>query len=124
MDYDQFVATVARRSGLPKEEAADLARATLRVLSERLSGGEAEDLAAQLPRPLQSWLRTPVEQARRFGLEEFVIRVSDRADLDAITAWTGVRAVLTTVRDAVSGGEFDDIMAQLPREFDEVLQAI
>ena len=46
MRYDEFIDAVATRAGLPREQAETVTRATLRVLSERLTGGEAEDLRA------------------------------------------------------------------------------
>jgi uncharacterized protein (DUF2267 family) len=42
--------------------------------------------------------------------------------VDAALALSGVRAVLTTLRDAVTHGEFDDVMSQLPKEFQELVQ--
>jgi uncharacterized protein (DUF2267 family) len=53
---------------------------------------------------------------------EFVRRVSERAGVDAVLALEGVRAVFTTLREAVTGGEFDDVMSQLPKEFLEVVE--
>ena len=50
MDYDNFIAKVAERAGTPRGEAEALARATLQTLAERITGGEAQDLAAQLPK--------------------------------------------------------------------------
>ena len=44
---------------------------------ERLTGGEADDFAAQLLKPMKEWLAKtgPVES---FGLDEFIQRVSKR----------------------------------------------
>jgi uncharacterized protein (DUF2267 family) len=48
VQYDEFITSVRER-GVPPEEAETLTHATLRVLAERLTGGEADDLRAQLP---------------------------------------------------------------------------
>jgi uncharacterized protein (DUF2267 family) len=117
MKYDEFVDAVAIRSGLSLAEAEVLTLATLQTLSDRVTGGEAQDLASQLPKELQDFLRPRYEQAESFGLEEFVRRVANRAGVDLPTAWQGGRATLATLRTAISGGEFEDLLAQLPEEF-------
>jgi uncharacterized protein (DUF2267 family) len=119
VNHAEFVGRVAERTGTPPERAEILARATLETLAERLTGGEAADLAAQLPVALQDPLRKRAESAEAFGLEEFVRRVSERARLDPAAATDRVSAVLMTVREAVSGGEFEDVLSQLPQEFRE-----
>lgn len=122
MDYGEFRTAVADRASVPPDRAEALARATLETLAERISGGEGEDIAAQLPEPLQESLRRPRDKAaERFGLDDFVRRVSERAGVDAALATDGARAVLTTIRQSVTGEEFGDLMAQLPNEFGQVV---
>jgi uncharacterized protein (DUF2267 family) len=113
----EFLQSVVDRAGVPPEEAERLTRATMAVLAERISGGEAEDLAAQLPSGVRDWLVAREEPAQKFDLEEFIRRVSERTDTDLDAATRGVRAVLSTVRRAVTTGEFEDVLAQLPNEF-------
>ena len=122
MKYDEFIDAAAIRAGVPPDDAEVLTYATLQTLAERLTGGEADDLASQLPVGLQDTLHKDFEQAEDFGLEEFVQRVGVNAGTDTALAWQGVRAVMTTLQDAVSRGEFDDVMAQLPDEYLNVLQ--
>jgi uncharacterized protein (DUF2267 family) len=43
--------------------------------------------------------------------------------MDPERARAGVRAVFTTVREAVTSGEVDDITAQLPKDFGELVGA-
>jgi uncharacterized protein (DUF2267 family) len=119
--YEEFIDAVADRTALPRDEAETLTRATLRVLAERLSGGEADDLRAQLPKQLQVDLLSPREEAEAFDAEEFARRVSQRSGLDEADAGAGVLAVLATIRDAVSPGEFQDVLSQLGREFAELI---
>ena len=123
MRFEEFIREVADRTGLSREEAESLVRATLRTLAERLSGGEAEDLRAQLPRQLQADLIPPQEEARGFDVEEFVRRVAARSGLDETDAGAGVDAVLSVIRDAVTPGEFDDVLAQLGRDFAELVDS-
>jgi uncharacterized protein (DUF2267 family) len=121
MDYATFTRTTADRAGLPEETAERIEHAMLRTLADRISGGEAEDLAAQLPAPLQDDLRPPREDAEAFGVDEFVRRVAERGDVGRDEARTGAAAVLTTVREAVTPGEFDDVLSQLPQEYRELV---
>jgi hypothetical protein len=54
--YDEFITKVGGRADVSLEAADALTAATLQTLAERISGGEAADLAAQLPRELQGHL--------------------------------------------------------------------
>ncbi|MEH1102231.1 DUF2267 domain-containing protein [Micromonospora sp. CPCC 205561] len=124
MNYDTFVDQVARRTSASSEQAVALTRATLETLAERLTGGEALDLAAQLPKPLQLVLNPSpgTEWAERFGAAEFVARVALRAGVAEPAARDAARAVFVTLREAVSGGEFDDVVVQLPRDYRDMVE--
>jgi uncharacterized protein (DUF2267 family) len=121
MDYETFTRTTAERSGLPEETAERIEHATLQTLADRISGGEAEDLAAQLPGPLKDDLQPAREDAEAFDVDEFVRRVAERGDVGQEEARTGAVAVLITVREAVTPGEFDDVLSQLPQEYRELV---
>jgi uncharacterized protein (DUF2267 family) len=121
MDYKTFTRTAAERAGMPEPTAERVEHATLRTLADRISGGEAQDLASQLPGPLKEDLQTAPERAESFGVEEFLRRVAERGDVPPEEARNGAVAVLTTVREAVTAGEFDDVLAQLPQEYRELV---
>jgi uncharacterized protein (DUF2267 family) len=121
VDYQTFIETEAQRAGLPQDQAENVAHATLKTLADRITGGEAEDLAAQLPTPLKDDLHKEQENAEAFDVDEFVRRVSERAHVDESTARTGAVATMVTVREAVTPGEFDDITSQLPQEYRELV---
>ncbi|GAA2233732.1 DUF2267 domain-containing protein [Streptomyces indiaensis] len=123
MDYNTFLDTITRRAPVPPEKAEPLTRATLTTLAERLTRGEAEDLASELPKPMKEPLVSPTPEAERFGLDEFINRVSQRAGVSPDEAREGVRAELSTLRDAVSDGEFRQVMSQLPRDFEALVGA-
>jgi uncharacterized protein (DUF2267 family) len=123
MDQDEFMTKVGQRAGVSLENADALTSATLMTLAERISGGEAEDLAAQLPTELKALLMGADEPAQTFSAEEFIRRVADRAGTDSEQATAGVRAVFTTLREAVTPGELDDITAQLPNDFQGLVGA-
>jgi uncharacterized protein (DUF2267 family) len=116
MNYDTFIDLVQRRTDLGSEKAVDLIRGALETLAERITGAAALDLAAQLPAPLQPVLRRCDEAAQRFDAPEFVHRVARRTGLEPRRAEDGVRAVFATLHEGVTGGEFADIIAQLPAD--------
>ncbi len=118
MQYEEFLNKVQDRIGPAQpEEARRAITATLSTLSERISGGEASDLAAQLPEELKEPAQRSGEEAERFSYEEFLRRVGEREGANTDTARDHASAVLTVLREAVTGGQLDDIAAQLPQEF-------
>jgi uncharacterized protein (DUF2267 family) len=114
LQYDDFIAKVAQRGDIAVEAAEALTAATLRTLAERITRGEAEDLAAQLPKELKPYLTKAEEPAEAFGLEEFIRRVAERSGMDPDRALAAEGAVFATLREAVTSGELDDIASQLP----------
>jgi uncharacterized protein (DUF2267 family) len=112
---------VAALLDIPIEDAEALTEATLRTLAQRISGGEAEDLAERLPEDLRPLLLKPREEAEAFPYEEFVDRVAQYADVDYTTAARAVAVVLRELREVVGEDEFEDAMAQLPREFRDLV---
>ena len=117
MQYDQLIALVAERAGLFKGDAIDLTRATLATLADRIGGGAVRELAAHLPGPLQDALLPTTEEAEAFSFEEFINRVAERTRRKSIVSESAVAAVMATLRDAVTPGEFDNILSQLPKDF-------
>jgi uncharacterized protein (DUF2267 family) len=122
MKYEEFEKAVSRRAGVPQGRARVLTRATLETLADRLTRGEADDLAAQLPKQVEQWLIPATRPAEPFGVGEFINKVSERARVPPEDAQRAAQAVLATVREAVTGGEFQDVMAQLPDEFSELVR--
>ncbi|HVC73778.1 MAG TPA: DUF2267 domain-containing protein [Mycobacteriales bacterium] len=121
MNQKEFLESVTVRGRLSPQQAERLTEATLTVLADRISAGEAEDLAAQLPKGVRDWLVSKEEPAQKFDLEEFIRRVSERTAVDLDTATRAAWAVLSTIRRAVTTGEFEDMLAQLPKEFREFI---
>jgi uncharacterized protein (DUF2267 family) len=128
LQYSEFLRRVedqiaANRSVSDARRAAENAiTATLETLNERISGGEARDLAAQLPEVIQPALRPKAEEAEGFSLEEFYRRVAEREGVDIETARIDASAVMRVLREAVTPGELDDVMAQLSEDFNTLLR--
>jgi uncharacterized protein (DUF2267 family) len=121
MDHQTFTTTAAQRAGMPVDTVERVERATLRTLADRISGGEAKDLAVQLPVHLKDALRPAHKEAEAFDVDEFVRRVAERGGVRPDEARAAAAAVLITVREAVSPGEFDDVLSQLPQEYRELV---
>ena len=119
MKHDELIGQVQHHARLASRGEAEVAtRATLETLAERLAGGEAEDLASQLPRGIAEYLRTgQAGTGQHFPVEEFFQRVSQREGVDVAKAIYHARAVIAVLYEAVSPGEMADIRAQLPVEY-------
>lgn len=128
VQYHEFLHRVeeqidATQPATDTQRAAENAiSATLETLSERLTGGEANDLAAQLPTELQAPLQRTAEVAEEFSLEEFYGRVAEREGVDIETARQDASAVMTVLGLALTRGQLDDVMAQLPQEFNALFR--
>jgi uncharacterized protein (DUF2267 family) len=102
------------------EDAQRAATAVLRALRDRLTVDEAAQAAAQLPRELKRlWAGghrasvRPVKLRRR----EFLERVRVDAGLKSLTQAERVTdAVFAGLKEQLSQGEAEDIVAQLPRD--------
>lgn len=123
MKYDDFITKVAERADVSLETADALTAATLQTLAERISGGEAAQLAEYLPEELRPYLTGAEEPAQHFGPQAFVRRVAERAGTDPDRATSGIRAVFATLREATPPEEFQDATTQLPKDYSRFLDA-
>ena len=96
MRYDEFLGHVQHRARLgSRGEAERATRATLESLAERLVGGEAHDLASQLPLELAHSLQLPdAGMGAKLTLEEFFELVSEREGVELEEATLHARVVL------------------------------
>jgi uncharacterized protein (DUF2267 family) len=119
LKYDEFIGQVRHRAGLGSHAEAERAiRATLETLAERLAGGEAHDLAAQLPPELARYLEQPdAGIGAKLTLDDFFELVSEREGVDLPDATLHARVVLGVLTEAVSIGEIQDVRVQLPAAF-------
>lgn len=122
MKYDEFIAQVQYRAEIGSIDAAERAvRAVLETLAERLAGGEAKDLASQLPPEIAMYLMQPMAGAgESFSLDEFFTRISEREGVELTEATFHARVVLGLVSEVVTMGEITNIRDQLPAEFHQL----
>lgn len=116
--YARFIDDLTADTGWSRDDADRYARAVVATLEERLVGGEASDLAAQLPARLRE--RLDIEDVGRpdpaMTTDEFLGRVAARTDalvdeVDAIVA-----CVFRTLRAHVTPGQARHVEVQLPDE--------
>jgi uncharacterized protein (DUF2267 family) len=118
MDDREFFGAVAERTGLGRQEAADLTRATLQTLAGRLNDGTLRKLIVALPDGLDEVVSgVHGKPNRRADLEEAEQQISDRTGLRLDEVHAGVRAVLHTIRDTIPRETYAKVAGQLPGRF-------
>lgn len=122
MDEREFFRSVAERSGLSREEAADLTRATLQALAQRLSEGTVRELVLHLPDKLGDEVRGARRKpSQRSGLPDAEEQISERTGLRRDEVHAGFAAVLATMRETMPTDVLDKALNQLPSEFRDLL---
>lgn len=123
MNYDHFLGKVQAKARLASEgDALDAVKATLRTLGKRLPTEEADNLASELPHQFKEYLLHDGE-VEKLSLDEFFERVSVESKKDLPDAIHHARAVVDTVREAVSEGRFDKLEEHLPEDFRPLLRS-
>jgi uncharacterized protein (DUF2267 family) len=120
-EYEQFIRTIQHKAEASWDEAERAAEATLTTLAERLSSGEARDVADELPPEARRWLAGTDDDAEAFTVDEFLRRVAEREEADLETAELHARAVLVAVTRNLSRQERRDMLAELPKDFGRLL---
>jgi uncharacterized protein (DUF2267 family) len=121
--YERFITTVAQQADLGWEDAERAARATLETLAERLSSGEARDIAEHLPPQIRAWLPA-IGGAEPFHADEFVRRVAEREGVDPQAAERHVRAVFVALGRFLPRQELSDMAAELAEDYGPLLEGI
>jgi uncharacterized protein (DUF2267 family) len=125
MTYDEFVGQVQHRAKLSStEDAVRAIRCTLQTLGQRLAGDEADNLASQLPREIGIFLtQNSSEEGVRLSLDQFFQTVCDCEGAELPDSVYHARVVIEVLTEAVTIGELEDAIAQLPPEFNELFAA-
>ena len=121
MQFDDFITRVQEQARLnTREEAIALTRAVLETLGERLDRKVRNGIEAQLPNDLKEFLLAREGQGDQYSLEEFYNRIGARADLNYADATERTREVIAVLRQAIPGGEVEDILEDLSPEYREL----
>lgn len=125
MRTESFYRTVMKTS---HERDAEVVKrstaATLHALRDRLTADEADQVFAQLPAGLKRVWGEGEEAEReplKMDREEFYERVKGEAGLPSAreARWMTL-AVFAALKEQLSPGEAEDVMAQLPKDLKEV----
>ena len=128
MQEDEFYTLV--QQGCPvdsTDQARTATHAVLETLAETVTGGEAEDVAAQLPDELAEVLDHADHDGAEHDRESFVSRVGDRlhsTDLDPAEAERYADAVTDALAESLTRGELEDLTAQLGGGLDPLFQDV
>ncbi|WP_066375352.1 MULTISPECIES: DUF2267 domain-containing protein [unclassified Anabaena] len=122
MEYTEFITHVqSLAQSNSREEAERATRATLETIKERISGDEAQDLASQLPQELGGCLRGREGQPDQdFNLQNFIVRVSEKEDIEPTTTAIHVRAVFAVLQNAVKPEEFAKLHHHFSQDYEEM----
>jgi uncharacterized protein (DUF2267 family) len=111
----EFLDRVRQAAGFASmDEAASAIGATLSTLADRITAGQAQDIAVYLPAEFRGHLAGSPEPATAFDREIFLDRIATAGQTDRATAERYARAVLTAVRETVPQREYADLLDQLP----------
>ncbi|SFK51247.1 DUF2267 domain-containing protein [Geodermatophilus ruber] len=121
--FERFRTAVRLGTGWDRRTADHGAQSVLVTLFERITGGQAADVAQQLSPP-DGFLPQPLMErsrpAERFGVEEFLRRVAEREHVDTEAARLLTSTVLNALGLVIPHKEWKDTVAQLPTEFEQL----
>ncbi len=120
-DYVQFV---KERSAIRSDEAAKRAiEAVLQILGQRISPGQAEDIAVMLPPQLKPFLMQ-TDAPEKFNLPEFLKRISEKEQVSPAVAEEHARAVLSVLAEWIPRAELRNTLAQIPNDMRNLFEWI
>jgi uncharacterized protein (DUF2267 family) len=129
MQHDEFIGQVQNRAHLSSRGDAERAtRAVLETLGERIPEGLADNLAAPLPHEIGEHLRRTAVYGgagtgERFGRQDFIARVAERAGVREQQAAYLARAVAEVVNEATQGAVMAKVAESLPADIRELVTA-
>ncbi len=119
----EFLRRVQQELGLADlSEAEGATRSVLAAIADRITNDEANDLASQLPHEFRDFIRRRTGPVQKMDIDTFVSRIQRDLDLETWQQAANVaRGVFTVLKEAVSEGEWEDVLSQFPRELQEML---
>lgn len=122
MDDEEFIDTVRQEASLEsKDTARDVTNGMLQTLGERITDGEASNIARHLPEDFaETLINASQGEAEPFTLEEFTERMSERSAVDDSRIIAHARAVATALSVALE--DIETVREQLPSEFDVIFE--
>lgn len=109
------------------EAARNATIATLTAIGEHLSSKQARRLAPQLPEELSKAIGSGSEDVdasqRPVDLDQIYGQIALETELPHDTAAAYARAVVQTLKQAITQGEITDVASDLPDDLDALLTA-
>jgi uncharacterized protein (DUF2267 family) len=128
MQENEFYKLVQEASHLETIDRARVAsEAVLETLGETLTGGEAEDVAAQLPSELASLVEDADHDGAGYDREAFVERVGDHlqgTDVEDGDAEQFADGVTDAMAATLTQGELRDVKAQLDDDLHPLFEGV
>ena len=129
MDREKILRRVMSLADMADMEQAEKAtRAVLLALADTLSPDEAHDMASQLPKEFKDLvmgrLGEPGHTRQKMGWEDLINRLQSELGFETPEAAKRVvRSVFAALKDAVSPGEMEDVVAELPADLRETMRS-
>ncbi len=126
MNYKEFLGQVQHRLELAElGPAVRATRAVLTTLGERLSEGEATDLASPLPMEVDRYL-VVADNGQRFDYQEFLDRVAEHEGpgVDRSDANYHAQQILAVVADVVPSGNIEKARNGLPDDYEKLFELV
>jgi uncharacterized protein (DUF2267 family) len=123
MELRELARGVAARTGLSREESADISRDVLEGIAAQLSEGEARHLAIDLPQQLAGEIdpaRRRRQGAHPIPVLDFIRQVGARTGLPESEARAGTGAVLAELSGSLGQEDYRQIMGQLPAAYSDL----
>ena len=128
MQDDEFYGLVQEAGHLDTTDRARAAtEAVLETLGETLTGGEADDVAAQLPGGLATIIEDADHDGAGYDRDDFVERVGEQlrgTDVETDDATQYADAVTDALAVALTDGELQDLKAQLDDDLDPLFEGV
>lgn len=115
MKYREIIKKVQDYSGFSDSESQDALQMMVESLAVHLTEGERKDFASQLPSELQDIALSvlPTEESVN---QDILDQFMEIQEIDENRAKKQIKAAWQALKDAISGGEIEDIKAQLPNQ--------
>lgn len=128
MQETEFYELVEQRSHLDTDDRArEGTQAVLETLGEALVGGQAEDVADQLPTGPAGMIEGADHDGAGYDREEFVQRVSEHlqgTDVKSGDAERVVEGVTDVIAETLTQGERQNLQAQLDEELQDLFENV
>lgn len=120
MKYDEFINQVRERTGLSREETERQTTSFFEMIGARIQQNEANDLASQLPTPLDEAVLRRGDEMQKVDAEGFFEQLGGGQTGEETHEYA--KAIWDTLCETITPGEVDDLKSNLPEDIVEALE--